>query len=243
MLRLCDVLQAHTAPIRCITFTHSDKWLLSTDDSGLVRLWTPRLELAQVRDQHTGAADLSPILLARRTVSRRAKESLSSGARQHANKGHSCAYMCAGRRRSGNPAGPLCKAQPSDFWGCSLPGPCCQPQSPNCHSGYQGGQPPTVCADRDAVPLQDIRAHNDSVRQVSLSRNDMKFVTASDDSTLKVPSPHARLALILGCALESPLLTSGLTRVMPTRYRPSGRRVSVRTRLKDILKGDCAAVF
>ena len=38
-----------------------------------------------------------------------------------------------------------------------------------------------------AVDLQDIRAHNDSVRQVSLSRNDMKFVTASDDSTLKVP--------------------------------------------------------
>ncbi|CAK0784656.1 hypothetical protein CVIRNUC_007860 [Coccomyxa viridis] len=73
------ILQAHTAPIRCITFSHSDKWLLSTDDSGLVRLWTPRLELAQ-----------------------------------------------------------------------------------------------------------DIRAHNDSVRQVSLSRNDMKFVTASDDSTLKV---------------------------------------------------------
>lgn len=41
-------LQAHTAPIRSITYTHNDKWILSTDDSGLVRLWTPRLELAQV---------------------------------------------------------------------------------------------------------------------------------------------------------------------------------------------------
>lgn len=44
--------------------------------------------------------------------------------------------------------------------------------------------------------LQDIRYHNDSVRKVALSPNDMKFVTASDDSTLKVqqlaslPSVH-----------------------------------------------------
>ncbi|CAL5223055.1 g5512 [Coccomyxa viridis] len=73
------ILQAHTAPIRSITYTHNDRWILSTDDSGLVRLWTPRLELAQ-----------------------------------------------------------------------------------------------------------DIRFHNDSVRKVALSPNDMKFVTASDDSTLKV---------------------------------------------------------
>ena len=43
-----DVMQAHTAPIRSMTYTHSDKWILSSDDSGLVRLWTPRLELAQV---------------------------------------------------------------------------------------------------------------------------------------------------------------------------------------------------
>ncbi len=42
------VTQAHTAPIRSITYTHNDRWILSTDDSGLVRLWTPRLELAQV---------------------------------------------------------------------------------------------------------------------------------------------------------------------------------------------------
>lgn len=66
---LSNILQAHTAPIRCITFSHNDKWLLSTDDSGLVRLWTPRLELAQVRDRHKGTADFSAVLLARRAVS------------------------------------------------------------------------------------------------------------------------------------------------------------------------------
>ena len=42
--------------------------------------------------------------------------------------------------------------------------------------------------------LQDIFAHNDSVRKVALSPNDMKFVTASDDSTLKVCS------FPIGCA-------------------------------------------
>ena len=83
VLMRCNVLQAHTAPIRCITFSHNDKWLLSTDDSGLVRLWTPRLELAQVWDRHEGTADLSPILLARRAASAHARISLlmSSGAR------------------------------------------------------------------------------------------------------------------------------------------------------------------
>ena len=34
--------------------------------------------------------------------------------------------------------------------------------------------------------MQDARPHNDSVRKVAMSPNDMKFVTASDDSTLKV---------------------------------------------------------
>lgn len=34
--------------------------------------------------------------------------------------------------------------------------------------------------------VQEVHAHNDSVRKVGLSPNDMKFVTASDDSTLKV---------------------------------------------------------
>lgn len=94
---LCDVLQAHTAPIRCITFSHSDKWLLSTDDSGLVRLWTPRLELAQVRDWQTGIADLSPIMPARRGVRGHAKKSplMSSGARQRASKAHYPMHMCA----------------------------------------------------------------------------------------------------------------------------------------------------
>ena len=48
LMQICTA-QAHTAPIRSITYTHNDKWLLSSDDSGLVRLWTPRLELAQVK--------------------------------------------------------------------------------------------------------------------------------------------------------------------------------------------------
>ena len=41
--------------------------------------------------------------------------------------------------------------------------------------------------------MQDIRFHNDSVRKVALSPNDMKFVTASDDSTLKVQHLPAAL--------------------------------------------------
>ena len=97
MRRLCDVLQAHTAPIRCITFTHNDKWLLSTDDSGLVRLWTPRLELAQVRDWHRCTADLISVVHVRRAVTAHVEQKLlmSSAARQHADMGHYSMHACA----------------------------------------------------------------------------------------------------------------------------------------------------
>ena len=134
MLRLRDVLQAHTAPIRCITFTHSDKWLLSTDDSGLVRLWTPRLELAQVRDLHTGTADLSPVLLAGKTASAHAKRSLLSGARQHADKGHSPVHTCAVAEGARKSCGNALQSVVPGIWGCLLPEPCCQSHKALCHS-------------------------------------------------------------------------------------------------------------
>jgi polyadenylation factor subunit 2 len=48
------ILQAHNCAIRCATFSHSENWLLSGDDTGCVKYWQLNLNnLKSINDAHT----------------------------------------------------------------------------------------------------------------------------------------------------------------------------------------------
>lgn len=54
-LQFETILQAHEQPVRSMRFTHNGNFLVSGDDSGLVRYWKPNLELVKSVQAHREA--------------------------------------------------------------------------------------------------------------------------------------------------------------------------------------------